>query len=95
MKEKTGIEKALDRFNGSAVKLAKAVDGFATRQNIECWSATGTVPPEKCVAIHRATGVSLGELNTRMDWNAIYRALRSERYAKSRAPKTIPRQVPA
>jgi len=71
MDQKTGIQRALDQFEGSASKLAKAAGGEITRQNVEHWQKVGRVAMDKCGYVRAATGISLQELNDTVNWDSI------------------------
>ena len=78
MGHKTGIERALEKFDGSPTKLAAATDGKVLRQHIEHWLKTGRVPVEKCPAIAAASGVTCDALNPDFDWDFVRANLAQE-----------------
>lgn len=68
MIQKTGIQRAVDKFDGIPAKLAEAVGGGVLRQHIEHWLKAGRVSAEKCPEVAAATGMSCEELNDRVNW---------------------------
>ena len=75
MGKKTGIQEALDLFDGSPTKLAAAVGGDVVRQNVEHWVKTRRVPADKCSRVSVATGIPVERLNPEEDWDLVRRAL--------------------
>ena len=75
MGHKTGIQRAVELFDGSPTKLAAAVGNGVIRQHVEHWLKTGRVSSEKCAHVSLATGISVELLNPQEDWAAIRRAL--------------------
>lgn len=68
MVQKTGIQRAVDMFDGVPAKLAEAVGRGVVRQHIEHWLKAGRVSAEKCPEVAIATGLSCEELNDRVNW---------------------------
>jgi len=71
MDQKTGIELALEKFENSPTKLAKAVGGTVIRQHIEHWLKVGKVPAEKAPDVMLASGVSVEKLCPDTNWGAV------------------------
>lgn len=70
---KTGIEIALEMFDGSATRLAEAVGSPVVRQNIEHWAKVGRVPPEHAAAVEAATDFKVMRWDLRPDdWSRIW-----------------------
>lgn len=68
MGQKTGIQMALEKFEGSPSKLAAAVGGGVLRQHVEHWLKAGRVAAERCPEVAAATGVALIDLNDKVNW---------------------------
>ena len=68
MIQKTGIQSAVDMFDGAPAKLAGAVGNGVLRQHVEHWLKAGRVSAEKCPEVAAATGMSCEELNDRVNW---------------------------
>lgn len=68
MIQKTGIQRAVDMFDGVPAKLADAVGNGVVRQHVEHWLKAGRVSAEKCPEVAIATGLSCEELNDRVNW---------------------------
>lgn len=68
MGKKSGIQIALDKFDGSPTKLAAAVGNGVLRQHVQHWLKAGRVSPEKCPEVSAATGVTCEALNDNVDW---------------------------
>lgn len=68
MIQKTGIQRAVDKFDGIPAKLAEAVGSGVLRQHVEHWLKAGRVGPEKCPEVAVATGIPCEELNDRVNW---------------------------
>ncbi len=68
MTKKTGIQKAVALFDNSPTKLAAAVGNGVLRQHVEHWLNSGRVSAERCADIAAATGITLEELNDKVDW---------------------------
>jgi DNA-binding transcriptional regulator YdaS (Cro superfamily) len=75
MPKKTGIQEAVDLFDGSPTKLAAAVGDRVSRQNIEHWLEAGQVPHGKCSAVALATRIPVERLNPTHDWAKTRQAL--------------------
>ncbi len=71
MTEKTGIQEAVDKFDGSPTSLATAAGNGILRQHVEHWLKAGRVPAEKCPDIYLVTGVSCERLNDKTNWDAV------------------------
>lgn len=79
MESKTGIQRAVDQFDGSPTKLADAVGNEVSRQNVETWLKAGRVPMEKCAAVAEVvTGITLQDLNDRVNWDKVRKLLRKK-----------------
>lgn len=65
---KSGIQRALEKFEGSTSKLAGAVGGNVNRQHVEHWLKVGRVSAEKCPEVAAAVGMLCEELNDRVNW---------------------------
>ena len=68
MGKKTGIQQALDMFDGSPTRLAAAVGHDVSRQNVEHWAKVGRVAMDKCGVVRAATGIPLEALNDKVNW---------------------------
>jgi Putative antitoxin of bacterial toxin-antitoxin system, YdaS/YdaT len=69
METRTGIQQAVDKFDGSPSKLAAAVTNCGViRQHVEHWLRAGRVPAEKCPEVAVASGIALESLNDRVNW---------------------------
>lgn len=70
MERSTGIHKAVAQFDRSPSKLAAALGNGVRRQHVEHWLKTGAVPPERCIAIEKAThgAVRCEEMRPDVDW---------------------------
>ena len=71
MSEKTGIEQAVDLFDGSPTKLADAIGKAVLRQHIEHWLKTGRVPADKAPDVEAATGIPVELLNPVVNWGVV------------------------
>lgn len=49
---------------GSQAELARRIGGKVKQQHVNYWLKNGYIPPEHCVAIEAATGVSRHELRS-------------------------------
>lgn len=65
---KSGIEQALELFDGSASKMAAAVGAGVIRQHIEHWSKAGKVPADRAPAVEAATGIPVEVLAPDAPW---------------------------
>jgi 2-keto-3-deoxy-6-phosphogluconate aldolase len=72
---KSGIQEAVDMFDGSPTKLAAAVGCGVSRQNIETWLKLGYVPQGQCPAVAVATRIPVERLNPLHDWDKTRQAL--------------------
>lgn len=68
MGTKTGIQTAVDKFDGSPSKLAEAIGGGVLRQHVEHWLKVGRVSAERCPDVFAATGVPCEDLNDKVNW---------------------------
>lgn len=68
MDQKTGIQRAVDLFDGSPSKLAEAVGCGVIRQHVEHWLKAGRVSAERCPDVSAASGVPCEELNDKVNW---------------------------
>jgi hypothetical protein len=68
METKTGIQQAVDKYEGSPSKLAAALGEGVTRQNVEHWLTAGRVPAEKTPETSVLTGIAPEILNGRVNW---------------------------
>ncbi|MDP4076218.1 YdaS family helix-turn-helix protein [Acidovorax sp. A1169] len=68
MANSTGIQRAVESFDGSPSKLAKAVGGGVLRQHVEHWLKTGRVSAERCPEVAAATGIRCEDLNDQVNW---------------------------
>lgn len=67
----TGIQKALDKFDGSPTKLAEAVGGNVLRQHVEHWVKAGVVPAARAPDVEAATGIPVEALNPSVNWAVV------------------------
>jgi DNA-binding transcriptional regulator YdaS (Cro superfamily) len=77
MQYKTGIEQALDKFESSPSKLAKAIGGSVIRQHVEHWIKAGRVPAEKAPDVEAATGIPVELLSPDTNW-ALIRGIKAK-----------------
>lgn len=71
MEQKTGIELALEKFDGSPTKLAAAVGSAVLRQHIEHWVKAGRVPADKAPDVSAATGIACDVLCPGVSWDKV------------------------
>ena len=71
MAEKTGIQRAVERFDGSPSKLAKAVGCGVVRQHVEYWLKTGRVSAERCPKVAAVSGSPCEDLNDQVNWELV------------------------
>ena len=57
----TAIKRAVDQAGGQSA-LARSIGKGVKQQNVWWWVHKGAAPPEHCLAIEQATGVSRHEL---------------------------------
>lgn len=69
MSKKTGIQAAVDKFDGSPSKLAEAIGNGVLRQHVEHWLKAGRVSAERTPEVSVATGVPCEQLNDRVNWS--------------------------
>lgn len=68
---KTGIERAVDCFEGSPTRFAAEMDDGTSRQNVEHWLRAGRVPAEHCRRAAEIGNVDLWDLRP-TDWHLIW-----------------------
>lgn len=73
METKLGIELALEKFEDSPTRLAVAIGGGVTRQNVEHWLKSKRVPSDHCPAIEAATNgmVRCEDLRPDVAWGVL------------------------
>ena len=71
MSKKTGLQIAVDKFDGSPSKLAKACGNGILRQHVEHWRKAGRVSAERTPVVSAASGVSCELLNDRVNWSLV------------------------
>lgn len=71
METKTGIELAIERFEGSPTKLANAIGGTVLRQHVEHWVKAGKVPAGKAPEVEIATGIRCEDLCPGVRWDVL------------------------
>jgi len=71
MEQKTGIELAMERFDGSPTKLANAIGGSVLRQHVEHWIKAGKVPADKAPEVEIATGIPCEALCPGVRWDVL------------------------
>lgn len=71
MTDKTGIQEALDKFDGSPSRLAAACGNGVKRQHVEHWRRSGRVPPGVTPIVSAATGVPCNRLNDGVRWDLV------------------------
>ena len=91
----TGIQKAVDLFDGSPSKLAQAVGHGVLRQHIEHWLRTGRVSAKKAPHVSRTTGIPVTELNDSVDWNLAAKCLVTRAGATHAKKWPSPKHSPA
>lgn len=70
---KEAIRRAVDIFDGSPARLARAIGEPVKRQNVEHWLESGRVPTEYCAAIEAATQQVVRRQDLRQDdWRRIW-----------------------
>lgn len=84
----TGIQQALNKFDGSPTQLAKAAGGTITRQNIEYWQKKGVVPAAHAPLIEKASGIVCEVLTPGTDWSVI-RGIKQKKHSAKRAPAVV------
>lgn len=68
MANKTGIQVAVEKFDGSPSRLAEAVGNGVLRQHVEHWLKVGRVSAERCPDVSAATGIACERLNDKVNW---------------------------
>lgn len=68
MTNNTGIQRAVELFEGSPSKLASAVGCGVLRQHVEHWLRVGRVSAEKCPDVSAVCGIPCEELNDKVNW---------------------------
>jgi len=71
MDQKTGIQRAVEFFDGSPSKLAEAVGGGVLRQHVDYWLKVGRVSAERCPDVFAATGIPCEQLNDKVNWELV------------------------
>ena len=71
MSKKTGIQIAVDKFDGSPSKLAEACGNGILRQHVEHWRKVGRVSAEHTPVVSAASGVPCELLNDRVNWSLV------------------------
>lgn len=71
MANKTGIQAAVEQFDGSPSRLAEAIGNGVLRQHVEHWLKVGRVSAERCPDVYAATGVPLEDLNDKVNWSFV------------------------
>lgn len=71
MAEKTGIQEAVEKYDGSPSRLAEAVGSGVVRQHVEHWLKVGRVSAEKCPDVAAATGIACKRLNDKVRWDLV------------------------
>lgn len=78
MATKTGIQKAVWKFDGSPAKLAEAVGNGVLRQHVEHWLKSGRVSSQRCPEVSAVSGVPCKQLNDKVDWRLAAELLNGE-----------------
>jgi len=73
--KKSGIQRALEMYEGKSTALAAAIGAGVSRQNVEHWLSINRVPHERCARVALVTGIPLQELNPVHDWEEVRQAL--------------------
>lgn len=68
MASKTGIQAAVDQYDGSPSRLAAALGNGVLRQHVEHWLRAGRVSAGRCPEVSALTGIPCNELNDRVNW---------------------------
>jgi DNA-binding transcriptional regulator YdaS (Cro superfamily) len=76
---KTGIQRAVEKFDNSPTKLALAVGNGVLRQHVEHWLEVGRVSAEKTPEVSAVSGIPCEELNDKTKWSLVRRARAAER----------------
>ncbi len=71
MEQKTGIEQALSKFEGSPTKLASAIGGKVIRQHVEHWLKAKKVPADRAPDVERVTGIPCEILCPDVNWSVV------------------------
>jgi len=74
MKSKTGIQVAVEKFEGSPSKLAEAIGNGVLRQHVEHWLKVGRVSAERAPEVSAVSGVPCERLNDRVSWKLVREA---------------------
>lgn len=88
MANKTGIQRAVEMFDGSPTKLAEAVGHGVLRQHIEHWLKAGRVSAERAPEVAAATGIAIGDLNDTMNWSLVKKVINAKKPSSSQAAYT-------
>lgn len=81
MENKSGIQVAVEQFEGSPSKLADAVGNGVVRQHVEHWLKVGRVSAERAPDVFSATGIALERLNDQVNWDAVRSSGKAEQGA--------------
>lgn len=73
--KKSGIQRALEMYEGKSTALAAAIGAGVSRQNVEHWLSINRVPHERCARVAIVTGIPLKDLNPLHDWEEVRHAL--------------------
>ena len=71
MKQETGIELAVKKFENSPTKLATAIGGTVLRQHVEHWLKAGRVPADKAPDVELASGIPCEQLCPDTRWEVV------------------------
>ena len=75
MDTRTGIQIAVEKFEGSPSKLAEAVGNGVLRQHIEHWLKVGRVSAERAPDVSAVSGVPCEQLNDKVNWQLVREAV--------------------
>lgn len=75
MPDISGIQRAVNKFDGSPSRLAAAVGGDVRRQHVEHWLKAGRVPMGKCAEVTKVSGIPCADLNDRVNWDSLRDAM--------------------
>ncbi|MCY1170279.1 hypothetical protein D9M73_103430 [compost metagenome] len=89
MDPRTGIQRAVDKFDGSPSKLAEAAGNGVKRQHVEHWLKTGRVSSDKAPDVADCSGISLEDLNDRVNWDKVRKIRRKKEGADITASPAI------
>jgi hypothetical protein len=69
--QKTGIQKAVEGFDGSPTKLAAALGKGVSRQTVEHWLRVGHVSPGLAPNVADVSGQPIESLDSTTDWHLV------------------------